>query len=194
LLHGAWSAESGIHKSTAPSTTPPERPPPPSLSPFVTIVQNYALHVGLTMTEAELDVLLGTEPEEVKADGDDVATTVRSIALWVGAVRNHIQLMRMKRNKALLRHAVTEADVHLAEWPCRQSCPTCWTTQTIQRDGTSIRPMGWNDTKVFQYIQLEIEGGLWATSSPERLVQLHQQVHGEHFQVPSAARRNWDEL
>jgi hypothetical protein len=194
LFHGPWSAERGIHKSTASSTTPPDQPPTPSLNNFVTIVQNYALYVGLTMTEAELDVLLGTEPEEVNADGDDVATTLQPIALWVGAVRNHIQLMRMKRNKALLRHTVTEADVHLAEWPCRQSCPTCWTTQTIQRDRTGIRPMGWNDTIVFQYIQLEIEGGLWATLSPERLVQLHRQVHGEQFQVPSTARRDRDEL
>lgn len=183
---------------------------------FVTIVLEYAATVGIGFSDPELNLVLTTSFTLDDDDGDETVSSGKDgsasgvgraepqamrLALWVGAVRNRVQLERLRQQKQLFKHRVMGADVLESQWPPRGLCPACWktdppprqvqttatstatttnTTTTIPaRGGGGMRPALWNDEIVYNYVQLEY--GRQSASSKERMVRLYKKVHPEEI-------------
>jgi hypothetical protein len=154
---------------------------------WIWIVQEYATRVGFGIwSDQEIEVLHNTTFRNETAENVKESPEMQ-VALWLGVVRNEIQMYRMihEKENQFPGQRVMGIDLLSVQWPPRQDCPHCWTH--IQRKeppgwkrnpNQYDRPELWNDDIVYKYIQLEYGT---PPDSMEELMQLYMDVYPEEF-------------
>lgn len=171
-----FSMVQGLTDYNAVAPSPEEEIP---VEQFVSIVQEFAMEVGMSLTPEELGFFMESVPQPDTPD----ESPAMQLALWISSLRNKVQYSRMRHQKALLRQREMGSDVLQAQWPNRELCPACWNAIPRKNRVNNIRPVLWNDQIVFKYIQLEnyFNGSLSATATPTSLLRLYKKVHPEKF-------------
>jgi thiol-disulfide isomerase/thioredoxin len=131
---------------------------------WISILQDYARDVGFGIwTDQDLHILENTRLRNETGDGVEESPEMQ-LALWLGTVRNEMQVHEMIQNRKVLfpRDSVEEADVLSMQWPLRQACSSCWTNvprseKPLRQEKNYLfdRPVLWNDGAVYKYIKLE---------------------------------------